>query len=186
MATALGVGASAAAMADYWAVANQQLHEHHVLEDSVIWPLMRDRLGPSVDALLDSNADEHRAMAAAMMNFGVALAGMTTSKAARTALADLDDAVETHLAHEEAGVLPLIPQAFDVDDVAFFTAEAGKTNPPSAFLPWLLENAPPTDLSYFTVAMPPGLRAELEGSWLPAWQQKVDALHPTAAAAGWR
>ena len=166
-----------AAILAYWDVTREQLHEHHVFEDEVVWPLMRQRLGTAVDALLDRNAQEHRDMAAAMEEFGTSAASMTADPApARAALGHLGEVIETHLAHEEADVLPLIPDAFSLEDIAFFTAEAAKTNPPSAFLPWLLDDAPETDVDFFTGPMPPPVEKELWSTWTPQWRAKVDAL----------
>ncbi len=172
-----GRGTPQAAILAYWAVTRGQLHEHHVLEDEVVWPLMRQRLGAPVEALLDRNAQEHQDMAAAMEEFGAVVASMTTDTApARAALGRLHEVVEKHLAHEEADVLPLIPDAFTLEDIAFFTAEAAKTNPPSVFLPWLLDDAPETDVAFFTGPMPPPVENELRSTWTPQWRAKVDAL----------
>lgn len=161
----------------YWSVTAEQLHEHHMFEDTVVWPLLRERLGEDVDALLARNAQEHRDMASAMDAFGTVIAAMTTdTTAAAVALVQLNVAVETHLTHEEADVLPLIPDAFTADDVAMFAVESAKTNPPPAFLPWLLDDAPDADVGFFTGAMPAPVRTELESRWTPEWRMKVDAL----------
>jgi len=75
--------------------------------------------------------------------------------------------METHLAHEEADVLPLIPEASTPDDLSFLQAESAKTNPPPAFLPWLLDDAPAADLAIFTGPMPAPVRSQLESTWMP-------------------
>lgn len=179
-ALAEGRPARPAAVRAYWAAAAEQLHEHHVLEDRVVWPLLGERLGARVDELLDRNAGEHVAMAAAMENFGTVVASMTTdTRAARRALADLRGAIETHLAHEEADVLPFIPEAFTVEDVVAFSAEAAKTSPPQVFLPWLLDDAPDEDVAFFTAPMPDPVRTTLQSSWIPTRQVIVDALGVT-------
>jgi hypothetical protein len=124
---------------------------------------MRERLGDRVDALLTRNAHEHQSMAAAMEKFDTALAATTIDTvAARNALEHVVEAIETHLAHEEADVLPLIPEAFTFEDVAFFSKASAQTNPPSAFLPWVLDDATDADLAFFTEHMAPAVRTELE------------------------
>jgi hypothetical protein len=176
-----------AAIRAYWSVTVEQLHHHHVFEDSVIWPLMRERLGDSVSSLLDRNAQEHVTMAEAMDEFRAAVASIETdTTAARAALARMQEAIEVHLAHEEADVLPLIPDAFTPEDLAFFMAESGKTNPPDAFLPWVLESAPDEDVTFFTGSMPEPVRSELVSNWLPRWHTTVDTLQHgrTEAAIG--
>jgi hypothetical protein len=151
-ALAEGRDTSHEALGAYWSAARFQLHEHHVLEDAVIWPLMGERLHPRVDELLQRNVREHKDMAAAMDGFDAALAEDAIE--ARVALRQLEMAIETHLSHEEADVLPLIPEAFTPEDIGHFSEEAAKTNPGPAFLPWLLDGAPDDDIAFFTGAMP--------------------------------
>lgn len=159
----------------YWAVASAQLHHHHVFEDTVIWPLMGERLGESVLALLGRNAHEHQVMASAMEKFDTAVA-TTDAVSAGAALGLLGEAIATHLAHEEADVLPLIPEAFTSDDIAFFQAEDAKTNSPSTFLSWMLDDAPGEDMAFFTDHLPSPVRDQLGSEWAPAWRRKVSAL----------
>jgi hypothetical protein len=165
------------AIRTYWSVTASQLHEHHVFEDTVVWPLLGERLDGRVDPLLTRNAEEHQAMAAAMDRFSDAVASLTfDGPSARVALERLDGAVEDHLADEEADVLPLIPEAFTVEDVAAFAAESAKSNPAEVFLPWVLDEAPDADVALFTGQLPAPVRTELESRWLPAWRAKVAAL----------
>jgi hypothetical protein len=176
-ALAEGQATSASGVRLYWAATAEQLHEHHVFEDTVVWPLLGERFAGSVDALLARNAGEHAAMAAAMEEFGDVVSTMTTdTRAARAALARLNDAIETHLAHEEADVLPMIPEAFTLADIQRFSAESAKTNPPDAFLPWLLDGAPEDDVAFFTGHMPEPVKSALDSDWIPRWHVKVDAL----------
>ncbi len=179
LSAALAEGRStlAAPIRAYWSVTAAQLHHHHEFEDTVVWPLLGERLGDRVAALLARNAQEHQVMAVAMDEFDAELSTMTTeAAAARDALGRMQEAIETHLTHEEADVLPLIPEAFTLEDIAFFQAEDAKTNAPSVFLPWMLDDAPEADVAFFSGSMPPPVRAELESSWMPQRRQTVDAL----------
>ena len=176
-----------AAISAYWAETATQLHHHHELEDTVLWPLMGERLGARVGSPLACNAQEHVVMAAAMDDFDAAVGAISTdTAAAREALRRLAEAVETHLAHEEAEVLPLIPEAFTADDLAFFKVESAKTNPASAFLPWVLDDAPASELAFFGGAIPVAVREQLESTWLPRRRAVVDALlgQPSVVTAG--
>lgn len=167
----------AEAVRAYWNVTADQLHHHHEFEDTVVWPLLGERLGNRVEALLARNAHEHEGMGSAMDEFDSTLGTMTTDPAAaREALGRMREAIETHLAHEEADVLPLIPEAFSLEDIAFFQAEDAKTNAPSVFLPWMLDDAPEADLAFFTGPMPAPVRAELESSWMPQRLLTIEAL----------
>lgn len=162
----------------YWAVTGAQLHHHHQIEDTVIWPLLGERLGDRVAALLARNAHEHEVMAGAMDEFDGALA-TTDAASARAALGRMREAVEGHLAHEEADVLPLIPEAFTMEDFAFVQAEDAKTNDPAEFLPWMLDGAPDDDVAFFTGRLPAPVRENLEATWIPRRRQAVEALSGT-------
>lgn len=167
----------------YWTVVKGQLHHHHVLEDTVIWPLLGERMGDQVGALLARNEEEHRMMARAMDGFDASLRTMTAdATSARAALGELQAAVGTHLDHEEADVLPLIPEAFTMEDIAYFRAEDQKTNAPDVFLPWMLDEASEDDVAFFVGAMPPSVREILQASWMPRWLETVDTLRRPASA----
>jgi hypothetical protein len=169
----------------YWSVTAAQLHHHHELEDAVISPLMVERLGDRVETLLTRNSQEHEVMAATMDEFDSALAASDIAPAG-AALARMQQAIEAHLAAEEADLLPLIPDAFTPDDIAYVQAESTKTNAASAFLPWMLDDAPEEDLAFFTATMPAPVVAQLESDWMPKRQMTVEALcltGPVAATA---
>ena len=168
------------AVRDYWAVTATQLHHHHEFEDTVIWPLLGQRLGNRVGALLARNAHEHQVMVSAMDAFDTALAAADVASA-RVALVRMQQAIDGHLAHEEADVLPLIPEAFTMEDIAFFQAEDAKTNAANVFLPWMLDDAPDEDLAFFTGPMPAPVRDNLEASWMPQRRRTVEALERSAS-----
>jgi hemerythrin-like domain-containing protein len=181
-ALAEGRETSTAAVSAYWAETAVQLHHHHELEDTVVWPLMGERLGGRVRSLLTRNGQEHLAMAAAMDEFDAVSSATTVEiSAARDALDGLRGAIETHLAHEEVDVLPLIPEAFTLEDIAFFQTESARTNPPQAFLPWVLDDASEDDLAFFTGPMPAPVREQLESTWMPRRRTTVDALESSHA-----
>lgn len=168
----------AEAVRAYWAVTAAQLHHHHELEDTVITPLMAERMGDRVESLLTRNARQHQVMAATMDEFDTAL---TTSdiSAAGAALGRMQQAIEAHLAAEEADLLPLIPEAFTPDDISHFQAESAKTNTASDFLPWMLDDAPDEDLAFFTATMPGPVLAQLESDWMPKRRMTVESLRLT-------
>jgi hemerythrin-like domain-containing protein len=172
------------AIHEYWNVTAEQLHHHHMFEDTVVWPLMSERLGDRVEALVARNVHEHEVMASSMDHFDAALGAMDADPtAAREALGRMQEAIVTHLAHEEADVLPLIPEAFTMEDIAYFQAEDAKINSARAFLPWMLDDAPEMDVAFFTDRMPAPLRGELEASWMPQRRQVVEVLGLTRSVA---
>jgi hemerythrin-like domain-containing protein len=164
----------------YWSVTAAQLHHHHELEDTVISPLMSERLGDRVETLLTRNSQQHDVMAATMDEFDSALAASDIAPAG-AALARMQQAIEAHLAAEEADLLPLIPDAFTPDDLAYCQAESTKTNTASAFLPWMLDDAPDEDLAFFTATMPAPVVAQLDADWMPKRRTAIEALHLTGS-----
>jgi len=175
-----GDGEISDAVRAYWSVTASQLHHHHELEDTVVWPLLGQRLGDRVEALLARNVHEHQVMVSAMDEFDTALT-TTGAASARVALVRMRETVEGHLTHEEADVLPLIPVAFTPEDLAFFQAEDAKTNTPNEFLPWMLDDAPDEDLEFFTGHMAAPVRENLEFVWMPQRRLIVEALEHTAS-----
>ena len=175
-----GDGEISDAVRAYWSVTASQLHHHHELEDTVVWPLLGQRLGDRVEALLARNVHEHQVMVSAMDEFDTALT-TTGAASARVALVRMRETVEGHLTHEEADVLPLIPEAFTPEDLAFFQAEDAKTNAPDVFLPWMLDDAPDEDLEFFTGPMPAPVRENLQAIWMPRRRLTVEALSHTAS-----
>jgi hypothetical protein len=176
--------APADAVRTYWAQTAEQLHHHHEFEDTVVWPSMAERLGAPVAELLARNRQEHVTMAEAMDDLDAVVASTSIDPvAAREALGRLEAAVDTHLSHEEADVLPFMSEAFTMEDVAHFQAESAKTNPGPAFLPWVLDAAPDDIVAFFTGAMPAPVRSQLEAEWQPRRLAVVEALRAGAAAA---
>lgn len=170
-----GPGVADAAIS-YWDVTASQLHHHHEFEDAVVWPLLGERLGGRVESLLARNLEEHGVMAAAMDGFDAALRAGADAGDAPAALVRLAEAVEHHLAHEEADVLPLIPEAFTMEDIAYFQAEDAKTNPAAEFLPWMLDDAPEADVAFFTGRLPAPVLDLLTSNWSPARRRLVDSI----------
>ncbi|HTY72998.1 MAG TPA: hemerythrin domain-containing protein [Actinomycetes bacterium] len=153
-----------------------QLHHHHTFEDDAVWPLMRERLGDMTD-LLDRNLAEHADVVASVEDFAAEVQHLDGDRdPARAAAVRMREVVSLHLAHEEADVIPFVPQAFTLDDVARFQALSAEENPPSRFLPWVLESAPPPIAAGFAAVLPAPVQQALTDTWMPAWQAKVDAL----------
>ena len=91
---------------------HDELHHHHVGEDTHIWPMLAS---VGVDQqLLDTMESEHQAMAQALSETGGSMAAVagsgsaTDAAAARESLLRTRDVVERHLQHEETELEPLL------------------------------------------------------------------------------
>ncbi|MDQ4091044.1 MAG: hemerythrin domain-containing protein [Actinomycetota bacterium] len=161
----------------FWADMRFQLHHHHEFEDTVVWPLVRRRLGARVDALLDRNADEHEAMGEAMAHFDAVVSAEPLDRAvALAALERMRAAIDLHLAHEEADVLPLLEEGLTPEDFPMLLAASAKDNPPSAFLPWVLDDASDETVAFIGGRLPDAVAAQLAEVWAPHRRTVVDAL----------
>jgi hypothetical protein len=169
-------GAAGEAVRNFWHVLRFQLHQHHEFEDTHVWPLVRERLGTGVDALLDRNLDEHEVMGRAMDGFDALVSAEPLDHAgARLAADAMRTAIDIHLTHEEADVLPLLAQALTVDDIPVLQAQAAEGNPPDALLPWVVDDASDETLAFFG-KLPEPVKALLTEVWLPRRMTLVDAL----------
>jgi hemerythrin-like domain-containing protein len=170
-------GAAPAAVTDYAVEFLDHLHHHHTFEDAEVWPVMGQRLGPAVSALLERNAAVHGRIEAAVAAFAGEIERLDDDPtAAHAAAVRMSEVVSEHLDHEEAEVIPLVADVFTLDDFARFQALSAEQDPPPRFLPWLLDDAPEPVAAAFTAALPPPVQEQLSTTWMPVWQAKVDAL----------
>jgi len=96
---------------------HDELHHHHVGEDTHIWPMLA---AVGVDRqLLDTMESEHHAMAEALTETRSAMAAVALSgsradaAAARDSLRRTREVTERHLQHEETELEPLLAPHYD-------------------------------------------------------------------------
>jgi hypothetical protein len=91
-------------------VFRDQLHFHHTAEDTAIWPPVRAKLtgDPAGLALMDAMQDEHKLINPLLAAIDDTLATGADGNRLRSLLSQLRATLASHLAHEEAGALPLI------------------------------------------------------------------------------
>jgi hemerythrin-like domain-containing protein len=104
--------------------AMQALHHHHTIEDEIFWPALRER-SRAFEAVDRQMHDEHEALDAAIEDAtssvrALGAAGPQDQEAARRRAEDasvrLRALLVEHLEHEEASALPLLGEAFTVDE----------------------------------------------------------------------
>jgi hemerythrin-like domain-containing protein len=138
----------------------RELTEHHVGEDTHIWPLLAE-LG--VDpALLSAMESEHEEMAQALAATEAALerlAGDATPEAAQAAarqVATLTEVVERHLSHEESDLEPALHPYVETPE---WKAVEKKLRGRSAgdaglFFAWLTDGMPQADRDFLGTLVP--------------------------------
>lgn len=136
-----------------WHGFSRELHHHHQIEDTHIWPLMRRKLADHPDdvAVLDDMESEHALIHPALAAVEDALAD---SNGERGVVADrVDDLagiLASHLAQEERDALPLIRQTTTAREWRALSRDSMRGMSYrwiSELVPWVVEGLPePRDI----------------------------------------
>jgi hemerythrin-like domain-containing protein len=169
-------------LASYWSCFAQQLHHHHTIEDTEVFPYLRQSLAGRGAEVLDDMAAEHEAIDDAQAAAEAALDELQAAPTADNAvvlgqrLGAFADVVVAHLAHEEEAAVPLIIEGFDDEYWTAFMGRRQQDEGPDTFLPWVLDGAPEPMFAAVTGEMPPPVLDLLVGQWRPAHDDRVAAL----------
>ena len=133
-----------------WQNLDHQLHHHHEGEETIFWPALR-KLGAD-NALVSDLDGEHRRMADAMTGARTAMTALAATPdagrrdAAQAALAELTEVVQTHFAHEERDLEPMMAKVHDAQEMKEAGHAIRRTMSPAeagAYLTWLGDGADP-------------------------------------------
>lgn len=161
-----------------WHGFRRELHHHHQIEDTYIWPLMRRKLAEHPDelALLDAMEAEHALIDPALAAVDEALA---TPDADRGVLADrVDDLagiLRSHLGHEEREALPLIKHTITTREWGALNRSAMRGMSYrwiSELVPWVVEGLPEQRQDIALRAVPAPLRLLHRYRWQARYQQQ--------------
>jgi iron-sulfur cluster repair protein YtfE (RIC family) len=171
----------ATGLSAYWSCFAEQLHHHHTIEDTEVFPYLRRSLAGKGAAVLDAMGAEHEAIDAAQDATQAAMDALLAAPTAdnavvlRSRLATFREVVVAHLAHEEEAAVPLIVEGFDTEYWMAFMSRR-QQEAPDAFLPWVLDGAPAPAVDQVTSELPPPVRTLLLEQWTPAHASRVAAL----------
>jgi hypothetical protein len=172
-----------------WELFKQQLHLHHTAEDDLIWPVLRERLGSSQNALsvLGEMEEEHGRIDPLLNAVDSAFAALTAPSDADPVgrpgdqpsadrLADVTDALVTtltgHLTHEERDGLPLIGMALTAAEwrgVGFKIARRNGLSGGGQMFAWMLDGATPDQARGMLSQLPPPVRVLYKAVWKPRY-----------------
>ncbi|HZR52128.1 MAG TPA: hemerythrin domain-containing protein [Streptosporangiaceae bacterium] len=164
-----------------WAVFRGQLRLHHIAEDRVMWPPARARLAGDPDglALLDVMEDEHLLIDPLLTAVDDAVSGDVGYVRLTALLAELRTTLVSHLAHEEAEVLPLVSRALGPAGVAGIFAELGKMGGwklGAAMFPWALSGTSAQTQAQVLGQLPATARLLYRTVWFPRYRRMIPSL----------
>ncbi|WP_134738614.1 hemerythrin domain-containing protein [Nocardioides sp. 503] len=150
----------AAALHRAYAQLRDQLHHHHVGEDTHIWPMLA---GFGVDAgLLAAMESEHHAMAESLTSVAEALDALAAdpraalAATARVRVADAREVVGQHLTHEEDALEPALLPYLDTPEW-HATEKKLRTAPPRVageFFAWVQDGMAPEHRAFLHASVP--------------------------------
>lgn len=161
-----------------WHGFQRELHHHHQIEDTFIWPLMRDKLvgHPDDVAVLDAMEDEHTLIDPALAAVDAAL---TDPDGEPGVLADrIDDLagiLRSHLAHEERDALPLIQQTITAHEWNVMNRKAMRGMSYrwiSELVPWVVDGQPERRKQIALKTIPAPMRLLYRYSWQPKYERQ--------------
>ncbi|WP_079173523.1 hemerythrin domain-containing protein [Streptomyces monashensis] len=139
---AAGDTARSAVVADHLGALGIMLTEHHLAEDELVWPRLKD--DPAIEPALTVRMEEqHERIADALDRVRQVLPAWRTGAdpALRNRLADALDgllpALDAHLGDEEKHILPLVPGRFTAEEWAVLS-ERGRAAVPKAHRLYML------------------------------------------------
>lgn len=161
-----------------WAIFRDQLHFHHLAEDQTMWPPARAKLAEDPDglAVLDAMEDEHRLIDPLLAAVDEALDLGASRARLTTLLSRLHTALDSHLAHEETGTLPLISQIMtgaELTGIFKALGRAGGMRQGSVMFPWALSEAVPETRARVLSQLPPPARLLYRAIWLPRYCRRT-------------
>ena len=166
-----------------WDLFKRQLLLHHTAEDELIWPLLRERLANSANALsvLDEMEAEHERIDPLLTAVDDGFASAAASADGYPGADRLADAVDVlvatltgHLTHEEKEGLPLIGAGLTAAEwrgVGFKIARKNGLSGGGEMFSWMLGSAAPDATRAITSQLPPPARVLYKAVWKPRFEK---------------
>lgn len=154
-----------------WEMFKAQMHHHHTVEDTKLWPLMQSRLADRRDelAILDAMEDEHLLIDPAIAAVDSAFAS-GNAVAVSDAIDELRRVIRDHLAHEETAAMPIIDQVITPQEWDAFGKQQARDlglKGAAELFPWLIEGSTPQRTTDVLGLLPPPLRVVAKRVWAP-------------------
>jgi hypothetical protein len=167
-------------LATAWDNYDTQLTNHHEGEHEIAWPAL-ESVGVTRE-LLTTLDGEHEAMAAALGEARVAIAGLKRTptaedaEAALNALTNLRTVTVRHLDHEEAEIEPVYLDKVDSPEMVAMGKKFSRASSPKvagAFFAWLLDGASEAEEQVIRGSIPGPVLAILMGLFGRGYRRDV-------------
>jgi hypothetical protein len=177
-----------AVVADHVALLIKILEAHHGAEDECIWPLVRERGGAEVAAIVDLMEQQHAAIHAGYLRLEEALARWRESasaasrEAAAAAMSELLPLLNEHLALEETRAVPQIERLLTKAEYARLAEHGAANTPQDMFLVtfgMVIYEADPEVIDRLVDEMPAGIRPHIRGSAAAAYAEYAEKIYGT-------
>lgn len=161
-----------------WHGFRRELHHHHRIEDTLIWPLMRDKLATRPDdlAVLDAMEDEHTLIDPTLAAVDEALADLDGEPGVLAdRIDDLNQVLRSHLAHEERDALPLIRQSVTLHEWSVLNRRAMRGMSYrwiSELVPWVVDAQSERSKEIALNAIPAPMRVLYRYRWQPRFDRQ--------------
>lgn len=157
-----------------WETFKRQLHLHHTAEDTVVWPVLRQRLAHSdhAQSVLDAMEEEHQRIDPLLAAVDQAFAEPDGDMLGAAADA-LTSSLTGHLAHEERDGLPLIGVALTAAEwrgVGLRIARRSGLAEAGEMFAWIADGAP-EQAAAAVGTLPPPARLVYRAIWKPRYQR---------------
>ena len=157
-----------------WHGMSSSLHHHHTIEDTHIWPVIRDKVAGTPEAeIIDAMEEEHSRIDPAIERVEHSFAD---THAGVDAVAESIDAflalLRSHLEHEERDAFPLIRRCITKGEWDALNKAAMKELSLSQLAgigPWLLDGATPDEVRTVLSELPPPVRLLHRYWWNPRY-----------------
>ncbi|RMI31442.1 hemerythrin domain-containing protein [Nocardia stercoris] len=159
-----------------WANFTRQLHVHHTVEDTALWPRVLAAVSddPAGLALMAEMEAEHAALEPALAAVDSALDRADPGLGDR--VATLTGLLTDHMTHEENSALPLIDQSLTQRDWSAFRSAMARTQGPAGaavYVPWVLDATTEDERRQFLSATPSPLAVADRLLWARRYQRKA-------------
>jgi len=163
-----------------WANFKQQLHVHHTVEDTALWPRLQRAVAdrPGDLELVDQMQAEHARLDPVLAAVDEAVASRSANLADR--IQELSTVLGEHMKHEEDAALPLIQEVLTPGDWGAFRSAMARRQGPrgaAAYVPWIVDGVQPADRRRYLAVFPAPVRLLNRLFWEPSYRRHASRRH---------